>query len=586
MDEQINLGAPLHACETPAPTPDVVTSPTTPASEDEWNTAITQARGEDSQQESIVSAAIADFVVQESVAASPDAASSVAAEAVENVTAPSESKQSVPITAETSEEVVESTKPAEENPGVKAVQNSFDSLFDDSSEQKQETLDPSEIPLDKWLLSIPTGTSEDIRAIRDSYTSPRQFQKDMNDPATFVCNLFSTATEGLTNGASKAISDILKASKGADPNLSISIADANFKAAFTRGKNYGSDGSAKVLVGRQAKLAMEAFIQGLIRVKLPNSGFSLVLRPPRLAELSEFFNSVQLEATEFGRTIGSHFALCYDVFIKQKFMELIERYGLVQDSNLENWQKYGTISKYVSIHDYDVLIWAVLSLMYRKGISVRTVCPKCKRIEEDVVIDINESMFTNNKLYTAEVREWWNTKGAAAKVSVEDVVNYQQNIVNKASTVMQNIDIGKIGIELRVPTMSEFLVSGIEFVNRLNVLLHGDEKERAAQVEDRLILHIYQMFKPWVKSVTTYNDDGSVNFKVEDSDSIESVLEAGRQENEAFSTSLNEYISNTKISYIGTMALECPHCHAKPLNLSDNFYPLDVASIFFALSCR
>jgi len=583
MDEQINLGAPLQTSETiTIPTPEIVITPVDPVNEGEWSTAITQARAEEAQQEIVVNAVNTDFTVPapENIVSEPV----VAAVVPEIITAAT--KQQETAVPETHAEEVVPAKPTEEERGILAVQSSFDSLFNDTDEQKPETMDPSDIPLDKWLLSVPMGTSEDIKNIRDSYTSPRQFQKDMNDPSTFVCNLFSAATEGLTNGASKAISDILKASKGTDPTLSLSVTDASFKSAFTRGKNYASGGETKVLVGRQAKLAMEAFIQGLLRVKLPNSGFSLVLRPPRMAELSEFFNSVQLEATEFGRTIGSHFALCYDVFIKQKFMELIERYGLVQDSNLENWQKYGTITKYTSIHDYDVLIWAVLSLMYRKGISVRTVCPKCKRIEEEVVIDINESIFTNNKVYTAEVREWWNTKGAGAKVSIEDVTNYQQNIVNKATTIMQNIDIGKIGIELRVSTMSEFLTSGTDFVNRLNSLLHGDEKERAAQVEDRLIMHIYQMFKPWVKSVTTYNDDGSVNFKVEDSDSIESVLEAGRQENEAFSSSLNEFIGNTKISYIGTMALECPHCHAKPLNLSDNFYPLDVASIFFALSCR
>ena len=49
---------------------------------------------------------------------------------------------------------------------------------------------------------------------------------------------------------------------------------------------------------------------------------------------------------------------------------------------------------------------------------------------------------------------------------------------------------------------------------------------------------------------------------------------------------LNKFTVDSRFNYIGSFLIQCPKCGAKPETALDNFFPLDIETIFFGLLFR
>ena len=97
----------------------------------------------------------------------------------------------------------------------------------------------------------------------------------------------------------------------------------------------GDGTGPKKLTGATARAAVISRMKGMYRVQLYNSGFWLDLRPPTLIDIDGWMQSVDTEFKELGRVLGGHAHAVTDVFIKQKFFDILPQ--LIQRSNFEDY---------------------------------------------------------------------------------------------------------------------------------------------------------------------------------------------------------------------------------------------------------
>lgn len=465
-------------------------------------------------------------------------------------------------------------------------------IFDDgddtqSSEAAKE--DPYELTVKDYLMSIPVGTNEDVRNLANEYGSRAEYQKALRDNSTFVSQYMAAADGGLRNRYVTNARASMKAADISEEDFE-EVNSSEIKDGFTRGKHFGKreDGSVPDLVGHNAQLMLIARAKGILKVNLLNSGFYVVLRPLSLAEISGFLNTVQMNATELGHTLGAHMWLCNDIFLKEQFINALIQYGGIEDSNLENWKKNGALYKNINVLDYETLVWAIVSLMYRRGLHTRIFCPKCKKADETEINPIT-CKFRNRKIFDEipEVRSYWETTGKLKSIPLQKIRDYQEKVNPMTYYSEQTLqELGKIRLVFKSPSIGEYLTVGTDLINRINEAISGTDEERQQQVGLQLIYHVYQMMIPWIHHVEVFNEDGTIDYTTSEKAAIEMVLESGRQEahSEKLMSDFNSFIGATRITWIGTIGLECPSCHAKPVSGSDMFFPLDVQSIFFAQS--
>lgn len=351
------------------------------------------------------------------------------------------------------------------------------------------------------------------------------------------------------------------------------------------------------VTGAEAMNAFMSAINGFLKVNLMNSGFWVSLHRPQIAELQAVFDALELEQREVGYMIGAHYALCADMHLKKKFLESLINFRIINGSNLEGIYKDDNFYQALSYHDYETLVHAVLTLMSRsKGLRTRVACPQCHKIDLVEDIDIGSCKVINRDLITDEVRAWWNQKdanGKPVKRTLKDVKRYQKEILKNTHSFVEkfshnNLDVPmNIRMNLRVPTMAEYFDDGERFINKITKLI--DERdvgssERRKLISANLGAHVYQMITPWVASIEQLDDEGNVVVRTSDREPIAMVLDTTAQDKtEAIRplTELEKFTANTRFVWIGMFSMECPHCHAKPDFGFDQFFPLEVQTIFF-----
>ena len=471
------------------------------------------------------------------------------------------------------------------DPNEGVLRREFGNLFNGSQASKRSTSDDAGIDL--LFNAVVTGSREDHDNYVDSFKTDEELNKAVRQHGSFAEALSEVGQHGWNHSNMHdslidqlAANDIYK--KLAKPSDVV-------RDFFTHGAKFSSD-NPQNLSGKKARIAVMARMRGLFKVNLLNSGFYLILRAPQVAELQEFASSVSIEASEFGRELGNHFGLCADVFIKAKFIELLEDYNLIVESNFVDINKKGALAENLSYFDYDVIMWALVSLMYRNGLHTRIACTHCRTETPDALVDVSSTKWINTDLYTEEMINYWSEKvdenGKPIMRTARDLKNYRERIVPMTRRVVQQHGDSKIALVLKDPSMARFLNFGEKFMNDLNKTLHGPTRLREKQMEIKATLHLFQMFAPWIKELEILDENDRVVMRTDDMDAITDTLDIGMQKEFNLLKEINTYMGEARVNHIGTFSIQCPNCGAKPETGLDNFFPLDVETIFFALSCR
>ena len=520
---------------------------------------------------------------------------------VETAPANSIETQVIPAGAKIEEQIqVKPEEPKKEEPAQETQEdNTEDSLFDKDgfnadgvAKKVLETLADTDLGINQVAIVNALDEAGTAEKLSKLYPTDKEFEKATEDPTSFW-NLFTSAgSNGWNyNHLRDFITTLIdnKVEKKLERIKNTEFADKTANKINT---------SAVDVTGIEAMNAFMSAVSGFLKVNLMNSGFWVTLRRPQIIELQGIFDSLELEQKEIGYMVGAHFALCADVYLKRKFIEALIDYRIINGSNLEGIYKDDNFAQAVSYLDYETLVHAVLTLMSRsKGLRTRVACPNCRKIDLVEDIDIGSCKVINRDLITDEVRAWWaqtkDAQGHPIKRTLKDVKKYQNEILKTQRSFIEkfsnnNLDAPRnIRLNLRVPTMAEYFEDGALFANKLNKLI--DERdvgssERRKIMAANLGAHLFQMITPWVRNIEMLDDEGNVAFRTADRDPIMMILDTTTQDKDEAIKPLKEieaYTASTKFVWIGMFSMECPHCHSKPDFGLDQFFPLEVQTIFF-----
>lgn len=340
------------------------------------------------------------------------------------------------------------------------------------------------------------------------------------------------------------------------------------------------------LTGKKAANAFTATMEGLMKVNLVNSGFYIVIKPLKLEELDQFFNSVDIEGDQLGRVLGGHFYMCHDVMIKEKFMQLIE-YVTVR-SNLTTWNTDGGITEAVSHNDYETLGWAVMYLMHQKGFRIDRVCGAkgCNALDSAHLFNFMDMKLVDVEFFTPEQIAHMKS---GKQITLAEAIEYQEGLKGHGST----FDCAGNRFTTQVPRVGQYIDYCNDLIASITANVHGEfsTKERSAMTRDGIFL--YRNFRPWIKDVgrLDLDDPSKVVFTSDEDSAIETVFDIILRNddstiNDKFTEEVIEHIKASKSVIIAQHEGGCKTCGHEGDNLVGGYLPITPQQLFFYLTYR
>lgn len=326
--------------------------------------------------------------------------------------------------------------------------------------------------------------------------------------------------------------------------------------------------------GKQAKMLILAMNRNVKRVPLYNSGFSITMRAPSMAEINIIYNKLSDNINEYGKIFGAVFYLHSDVTIKEIVWEFIE--SLIIDSNLVKWDNTNRLRNYVSLLDYNYIILNVVTLMFKGGYDFVHVCTntECDYTETEK-IDLSNLQLTNfSKLPLEQLR----FISKYTPVKVDDLISYQQAINNYT-----DFTVDKYRIFARVPSIGNHMKSGAQFNQEMFATIYNAKDED--EINQYLKYNFNRIFSSWIYKIEVLDDDGEVSFKMTDTDSITLALNEIQSIGEGLLIEkMHDFIKQATITHIGYMAKNCPKCGKAPANaLESGLVTIDPQNAFFTM---
>ena len=327
--------------------------------------------------------------------------------------------------------------------------------------------------------------------------------------------------------------------------------------------------------GNKAVQTVVLLTQGIKRVQLFNSGFYIVIRAPKLSELAEYWRESTSAVEEYGRLLGQLSYLPADIQYKRAAMNLLEK--LTIDSNFKDFNVPGELRKAISFLDFDTVMWAIVSLMFPKGVQIDYACHNgnCRYVETSK-ISVKDMRYNDWSLLTSDDILFTSSKDER---TLEDLNKYRERIHNKGITRKINDEFSAV---FRIPTMSEIESTHLSYLADLTKKTQLNALQDAAMY---IAVKYYGLLAPFTEKLTYRSDEtGKVlNFE---SDSLSSILEAIQTSNINFAETVNNFINDTKITHICFTFNKCPSCGNLPTSAIGHLIPCDVQRTFFTWIAR
>lgn len=483
-------------------------------------------------------------------------------------------------------------KVPEEEPKKEEIDNELNEVIDssdpdDASLESQDMTPPTPEPEPEYdknededpIMDVPIGNIVDDMSRLSAKYNPfmdkeiirKRLREDPNDFYVSIMQMFATvgsSVELARDYLERIQADGVKLKKNPE-----GVADE-----IIRNKPAG-DGPRRKLSGPEAKMAVLARAKGLRKVHLLNSGFWVMLRPMQLTELSQWYNTASMEAKDFGKLMGGHAFMFSDVLLRKTFMDILP--SIIVDSNLDGWRNPDRLAKMISIQDFDTLVWAECTLIYKQGVTVNLHCTneECQFVANNVNVDLEKLRFNNLSIMSEEATKYLAEQlTTSTNVTTENLKRY-----HRALGFNKDIVVGDVTYKCHVPSVHYFCQCGAEFVRMILDSVKGldNSVDNVDQgIESNVRLNIAKTYLPWVYKITT------PDFETEDKDAILTQMEQDVRTGRTLQDEILKYQYDTKISYFCYTMLECPRCHKTPSKSLEDYYPLDPTYLFFFLCSR
>lgn len=451
-----------------------------------------------------------------------------------------------------------------------------------SDEKKAEIAEKNDV---STFVNIPLGDEQDfIDAFeREIDEDDRPQSERENNPTPYAAGMAVVHQLGQTNNQqrllAKWIGDIMERNTSALKGVEREMRLARITPKI------GDGSGPKKLTGATARAAVVSRLKGMFRVQLYNSGFWLDLRPPTLIDIDSWMQSIDTEFKELGRRLGGHAHSVVDVYIKQKFFDILPT--MVQRSNFEDYNDPNKLVSNISFHDYDTLLWAMCCMIFKDGIGAGIYCtnPECRHVDDHQYVDLKNICFLNTEIFNGSAMEWM-TRGAHAGsklLTEDDLRQYREEILGFKKSL--TYDEGQTVYDLKVPTIKEFIDESASLISKMEYNLNGNHDVESDIVSNQLTFHLYKMLTPWVKTLSLY-ENGQLQYQIPDREAIYDSLDPDGFEGSNLYDDVADFIRDTKISFYSSTTLKCPKCGKVADLKHDNMFPLDMQYLFFCLSCH
>ena len=347
------------------------------------------------------------------------------------------------------------------------------------------------------------------------------------------------------------------------------------------------DGKPKLYKGEDAVQLINNRYRGIYKVHLHNSGFWIKIVPLSPSNMDAWMQEVDFNYKQIGRLIGGHFYLGLGVYLKDKLADLLRL--TVTDSNLQNWKDGSTLVDSISLQDYETICWAYATAMHRDGIQISTVCtnPECQTTNKQQYVDLARCSFINPAVYSKEAITFMLEGSAPGVIRTREAL---QNYRTKLLKNVRLINFNKTDqLELRDPSLGHYIRTGMKVMGELIAAVNGGGGDKKPSIDDdksrrETANRLSTMLSPWVARVICKDEAGNVQAIIEDQQAISDLLETVISDQDDFVAQIEQFITESKVSFYGFINAKCPKCGKQMDLLKENIAPLDMEYVLFCLS--
>ncbi len=461
----------------------------------------------------------------------------------------------------------ETATPAEPTPIKEVVKEEpTDEVVQPKEQSKEE---PKEETGSGIILQISNGSRKELE---DEVVANADKFKDveaLTEENSYILKLASTSEAALYTKSAAFINEVLDKR------------EADFTEAISK-SSHGGNFSTN-LTGSQATMAFTAKLQGYKKVYLANSGFYVTLRPWNMGELSAFFQSIDTEDKELGRLMGYWRFTIHDAFIKSKFMDIFP--SCVINSNLKSWANGDTLCRSISMHDYDTLLWAVCSLMYKEPVDLNVTCLSCQN-DTKSKCDISRMNLNNNNILNKDAAQFLYDDVVKEQA---DIKRYKEEIINAHNTIKVpvKLDYGSaetsMEYELVVPSIKEYLVNAKKCIADIIAAVNGENDIQNKKLLNQSIISFSRGYIPWLTKLSLFEND-KVVISTSDKKAFPTILEnLGYDDSNSESyEDFYKFMRDSNATAIGFTPPVCSECGKSHVTES-GYVAWDAEKLFFDL---
>lgn len=364
-----------------------------------------------------------------------------------------------------------------------------------------------------------------------------------------------------------------------------------------------------VVNGAEGYRIFATLTAGVRKVVLWNSGLTVTLTGVPIRLLDEFMEAASKDDYEYGKEYGAYYYIFSGLNLDRHICDKILKHAII-GSNYRGFNvganaddsrdKVESLLAQMSLQDYQVVLWALVCLMYPMGLPVSYVCANkgCDYIHTEKA-DLGKLRLNNRELISDAMVKHFEKKF----VTDADLLEYRK-AVEEAATLhgVKNsfvLDIPggdgynkRYEIVLKPCSVAEHLAAGAAYNARLRETTQITDREGVYQY----IAHNENLnYRPWIKeircTVLDENDQPVVDNPIvvenkmdgSNDETIDMILDIFQQNTSEFAKKVQEYILRSKISHIAFFFEKCPKCGTAPVNSYNGYIPYDMTQAFFIL---
>jgi len=259
----------------------------------------------------------------------------------------------------------------------------------------------------------------------------------------------------------------------------------------------------KVIRGGMASRILSAAKGGTYRLKLPLSGFYLLLRKPKLEFLNDLFEALDITMEELGKIIGDYRHTFRQAVFYRAVMDNLPK--IVTYANIEGWKEEGVLEKSIAYGDMLNIMWGICILSGLRDYTYVSICPKCGERNEIEDLDVL-SMVRLSKRFNPEAIEAL----SSSEVKTQDDLKKYRKMIHLTETVEED----GCTYELEEPMVYDWLDAALTHLELIREAVDGAPSMYKREVFNKSAMTMHHGIAPWIKKFTFKSVDGkTLNFE-------------------------------------------------------------------------